>query len=248
MVKTNSLRFGSLLGTAILVATLNIVGCSSRDSVPLRPFPDPLLDGLRRHHVRAIIANNPQFPRSSDTVLVFANGSNIIIDHDGRTLYDSLGYIRRLLSQTDIVINYQYDYHRLSDSILVQICKDLPHTNWEYSQKEAAPILKKVVFEIDAQGRVIKENDSIANQTAIYEYNDDGNVIKREMMNDNGEQSGYRIEYTYGSTSLSGVVEYHAGMLYSRRFFSHTALPDSIVFYDDTGARDYSIHYRYKLF
>src|SRR5882762_5484899 len=176
--------------------------CDSRHS--LKNYQDPYLDSFRGSGVRYRISYNVNYPEFSDTAVFDKSGSLIQFLSQGleeRKAYDSLRFLSKLWQRSDVLYNLRYKYSWSENGLLVEECRELADWDWQRPANERDRLFRAVFFEIDREGNITSETDTVEHTKILYKYDEAHRLVqKRECSLDSNECLQW-WDYDYGERS-----------------------------------------------
>lgn len=195
MAENRHAQFSTVLIGSLF--SILVLSCEKHESIEMR---DPFLDSFKGKSIKKVVSFESKDMRLADTIFFDEQGNIIEKRQYGLTLktaYDSAGFPTRMLFLNDAPYNFIIDYRvDKTHSRITQRWRTIRTMDWNFRESDINKTSFNVVtFEYD-NGVITAKKDSLANLTTRYFYNDEGKLIRQEIIDDDGELSK-SIVYEY---------------------------------------------------
>jgi hypothetical protein len=224
---------------------LSFSSCNRDKSISLQEFPDPYLASFKNKGIQYLLRFDANFPEEIDTTAFDKEGNVIWVKEvwsRDQYRYDSLGFLNRYLSISDVIQNYSINYKIIGDT-LIQTWTEIIHRNWDYDLNDLNENGKIVIkFKLDKAGKVISEVDEFGKTSSIYVYDKSYRLIRAETFSFDGELIR-KTNYRYINEVLSEIELIANNKVLFTHYFSGKGLLDSTV--NVKGDFIYTVNYSY---
>ncbi|HEY9044966.1 MAG TPA: hypothetical protein VIN08_03690 [Ohtaekwangia sp.] len=186
---------GYFLGAWII---LILASCENQTSV--RAYQDPYLESFYGKKIRKMISYDADDLLLTDTTSFDLAGNIVRIKQFGlveRREYDSLHFIRHLLVRNDVPENYFIDYFLDKEGHLIQHWTTVNHLDWYPRKDQKTRNERFVVFDLNSDGFVIKERDTVYNELVVLIYNDSEKLSRKDIHSIDKNELLWKVEYIY---------------------------------------------------
>jgi hypothetical protein len=228
-----------LIYTTLLMIIL--IACNNDQKIA--PYPDPLAESFRNKKLAMVVAYDRDAPSIADTLL-FDDSGNIVQTKkywriESRS-YDSLHYITRERIASETFSNYQISYSIDKEGILTQQWFPIKHQKWDFnlSDIDSANVFS-VKFNLDDDGKIIKETNTKAGVYSIYKY-EKTRLSRKETFSQHDNQLIENWIYAYRDNKLHKIDQIVRGKLRMQIAFSNDEFIDSVIHLNE-----YVIKYKY---
>lgn len=234
----------------ILFLAIFLTNCNNKSE--LKNYPDPYLEAFWGKGIKSMIAYDPHDSIREDSLrrerLTFDNVGNIVhrtafMTNDTMS-YDSRHFMTRKVQKLEAPTNFVINYHFDNDRNLIQVWNALRHREWEYNDDDLTRADKDTVkFEIDGEGRIMKQHDS--EKTIVHHYADDKLMRKEVYLKSNNGPPINAILYTYSDRKIKKIEQFRGKDLRETHYYSDDGLLDSTehVFKGQTSVTKYRYAY-----
>ncbi|HEY9005060.1 MAG TPA: hypothetical protein VIM75_02955 [Ohtaekwangia sp.] len=233
----------------ILILLIGLIaGCVSRDNRSLSYYQDPFLDSFRDKGIKYILSYDPDDSLDVDSATLDSSGNIVRLRSFGlkeRRSYDSLHFIKRVLQINDIPSNHFMRYYFDKDGFLVQEWNHIQHLRWSFNEADIDTVTRVIKFEIDKTGLIVNEIDKGANEYTQFVYNDDKNLVAKEVYSIVPKRLRYKWLFLYEKSHKLKRIDLDEG---GRSVLSHyytDGLLDSSV---DNQNGSYTTKYKYVFY